>query len=158
MLKLRARKGADRESRPCQYTYWGWLTTQAFRTRLNLAWAEGEDRSSWYWWHRGMSTSICSQSSGIHTLNILRILCKSQKNIFAQGMNFQDISSVTKYSKHNDKHFFSIHVYICILYNLFYWRGDHKQYSTHTCIPFIKVHLYILLCCTFSLNTNLANE
>lgn len=138
MLKLRARKGADRESRPCQYTYWGWLTTQAFRTRLNLAWAEGEDRSSWYWWHRGMSTSICSQSSGIHTLNILRILCKSQKNIFAQGMNFQDISSVTKYSKHTDKHVFSIHTCVCILYNLFYWGGG--IYST--------VHVFHLSKCS----------
>ena len=29
-LKLRARKGAHRESRPCQYTHWGWLTTKPF--------------------------------------------------------------------------------------------------------------------------------
>lgn len=92
------------------------------------------------------------KSSGIHTLNILRILCKSQKNIFAQGMNFQDIS----YSKHTDKHFFSIHMYF--VQSVLLGGGYHIQYST--CIPFIKVLMYIFFCCTskFSMNTNIANE
>lgn len=46
--------------------------------------------------------------------------------------------------------------YTCILYNLhvhvFYrGRGNYIQYSI--CIPFIKVHVYNIFCCTLSLNT-----
>jgi hypothetical protein len=59
LLKLRYKKGAHRESSPCQYTYWGWLTTQALSTRLNLRCPSQEESSSSYWWQRGMSTSIC---------------------------------------------------------------------------------------------------
>lgn len=59
LLKLRYKKGAHRESSPCQYTYWGWLTTQALSTRLNFRCPSQEESSSSYWWQRGMSTSIC---------------------------------------------------------------------------------------------------
>jgi hypothetical protein len=59
LLKLRYKKGAHRESCPCQYMYWGWLTTQALSTRLNLRCPSQEESSSSYWWQRGMSTSIC---------------------------------------------------------------------------------------------------
>jgi hypothetical protein len=58
LLKFKYRKGADRESSPCQYTYSSLLTTQAFNIRLNFSCPLGLDSSSSYWWHLGISTSI----------------------------------------------------------------------------------------------------
>ena len=76
LSKLRARKGAQSESKPtkshdnhtlshphtpipCQYTKFRCETTHDLSTLLNLLWPSSEASRGWYWWQRGMSTSIC---------------------------------------------------------------------------------------------------
>lgn len=56
--KFKYKNGAVKESRPCQYTYWGLSLTHAFSNLWSLLCPVEDDNKSLYWWHLGISTSI----------------------------------------------------------------------------------------------------
>src|ERR1700730_5151315 len=54
-LKLSTRKGANSESKPCQYTSFLLSATHALSSRRSLACPAEDAKSGLYWWQRGTS-------------------------------------------------------------------------------------------------------